>query len=344
MTDTESWLWYSGNTLWPGFSLNLQDNLGANGNGLSVDPRAYTSSIHRDANDDGIIHDADADDGAESIATEDRVIIGDVEKTVLEVAQYPGSTIVIDGTTYSDARMGVVLFTDGTYAVRLLDSSIPVGAKYTKVSQITLGTFDGVEYSGFYVATFDTPFVCFTAGTPIDTARGPVPIERLRPGDLVATLDNGLQPLRWIGMRRVRGDGIHAPVLIRAGAFDNGTDIRLSPQHRVLVSGWRAELGCGTPEVLVAAKDLVNGSDVVRAPCDWVTYVHILFERHEIVASDGLLSESFHPGPHAATLMDEVTGAEVLALFPELGPGFQGGGPTARMCATGKEAQAMMSA
>ncbi|MCL7464342.1 Hint domain-containing protein [Phaeovulum sp. NW3] len=342
MADTESWLWYSGSTLWPGFTLTSQDNLGANGNGLSVDPSTYTASILRDANDDGIINDADTDD--ESLTTVDRVIIGGVEKTVLEIAQYINSTIVIDGVTYTDARLGVSLFTDGTYAARLLDISIPIDAKYTKVSKITLGTFDGVEYVGAYVATFDAPFVCFTAGTPIDTARGPVPIERLRPGDLVATLDHGLQPLRWIGMRRVRGDGVHAPVLIRAGAFDNGVDIRLSPQHRVLVSGWRAELWCGTPEVLVAAKDLVNGSDVVRAPSDWVTYVHILFDRHEIVASDGLLSESFHPGPHSATLLDEDTRAEVLALFPELGPGFQGGGPTARMCATGKEAQAMMSA
>jgi hypothetical protein len=42
------------------------------------------------------------------------------------------------------------------------------------------------------------PPVCFVAGTLIATPSGAVPVERLRPGDLVATWDEGAQPVRWV--------------------------------------------------------------------------------------------------------------------------------------------------
>ena len=42
---------------------------------------------------------------------------------------------------------------------------------------------------------------CFTAGTCIRTPRGEVPVETLKLGDQVLTLDNGPQEIRWIGKR-----------------------------------------------------------------------------------------------------------------------------------------------
>ena len=41
----------------------------------------------------------------------------------------------------------------------------------------------------------------FTHGTRIDTPDGPRPVEALAAGDLVTTLDNGSQPVRWTGRR-----------------------------------------------------------------------------------------------------------------------------------------------
>ncbi|RYE40105.1 MAG: hypothetical protein EOP21_09900 [Hyphomicrobiales bacterium] len=53
-------------------------------------------------------------------------------------------------------------------------------------------------------------------------------------------------------------------------------------------------------------------------PSDGVTYVHILFDRHEIVQSDGIWTESFQPAERTLNAMDQDARAELLALFPEL--------------------------
>jgi hypothetical protein len=58
---------------------------------------------------------------------------------------------------------------------------------------------------------------------------------------------------------------------------------------------------------------------VTRAvPEDGVTYVHILFDRHEIVRSDGIWTESFQPAIRTLSAMEEAVREEVLAIFPEL--------------------------
>jgi hypothetical protein len=93
----------------------------------------------------------------------------------------------------------------------------------------------------------------------------------------------------------------------------------VSPQHRLLVEGARAELLFGETEVLVPAKHLVGQLDVARLlPDDGVTYIHILFDRHEIVQSDGIWTESFQPAERMLTAMEAEVRAEVLAIFPEL--------------------------
>ena len=97
------------------------------------------------------------------------------------------------------------------------------------MDSITLGTFDGVEYTGSSVANRDDPFVCFAAGTRILTPRGEVEVERIAPGDLVLTRDHGLRPVRWTGSRRVDGRGAMAPVRIEAGALGNARALRVSP-------------------------------------------------------------------------------------------------------------------
>lgn len=184
----------------------------------------------------------------------------------------------------------------------------------------------------------DTGIACFTAGTLIETDQDPVAIETLRPGDRVRTRDAGLQPLRWIGQRAVCGQGRHAPVRISQGTLGAQRDILISPQHRLLVRGWHAELLFGEPEVLVAAKALVNGRTVHRARVDRVAYVHLLFDAHQIVETEGLLSESFLPGPYILDHFEARTQAEVLQLFPQLACGADAYGRAARPICTGQEA------
>lgn len=169
--------------------------------------------------------------------------------------------------------------------------------------------------------------VCFAAGTLIDTPEGPRPVEDLRPGDLVSTLDNGPQPVRWVGRRTVtRAEMLRdprlRPVTIAAGAFGPARparDLVISRQHRILRTGWVSELFFAEPEVLVPAHKLVNGRTVrLTLPRRDVTYVHFLCDRHEIVIAERLATESFYPSPLSLGGVEAEARAELLLIFPAL--------------------------
>ncbi len=173
-------------------------------------------------------------------------------------------------------------------------------------------------------SNIETIVPCFTPGTMILTPTGDRPVETLRVGDLVETRDRGPQPIRWIGDRRLtRAEALRcphlAPVRIARGALGPDlpeADLVVSPRHRVLVAGPRAELLFGDEEVLVAAVHLVGRPGITRVPPGPVRYLHLMFDRHEIVCSDGLWSESFQPGDRTLAGMDAPQRAELEALFP----------------------------
>jgi hypothetical protein len=160
---------------------------------------------------------------------------------------------------------------------------------------------------------------CFTPGTLINTPNGATLVENLRAGDIVLTADNGPQPIRWMGQKSVAATGDMTPVRIAKGTLGCDADLLVSPQHRVLISGSWAELMFGESEVLVKAKDLINDQTIRRCRAsDTVTYIHILFDQHQLVTSNGILTESYHIGPHTMAGFDAATQAEIHALFPEL--------------------------
>ncbi|MEX5728501.1 hypothetical protein Ga0609869_001854 [Rhodovulum iodosum] len=180
---------------------------------------------------------------------------------------------------------------------------------------------------------------CFCLGTLIETAAGPLPVECLREGDLVMTADHGPQPIRWIGRRRIAGRGTFAPIRIAAGALGNHRTLTVSPQHRLLVDDWRAEMFFGQAQVLVAAKHLINGTTIRPAEMPEVTYLHFAFDRHEIVYAEGIPTESLYLGAMTLSGVDRAAREELMALFPELADVAAGPGPTARTCLRGWEGQ-----
>ena len=155
---------------------------------------------------------------------------------------------------------------------------------------------------------------CFVSGTLIDTPRGPTPIEWLRAGDLVLTQDAGAVPVLWAGGRTVQGFGSYAPVRFEAHAIGNDRPLLVSQQHRMLVTGWNAELACGTREVLVAAKHLVNGTSIRLNPMPRLRYIHLLLDAHHIVTAEGARSESLFPGNMILEERPEVA-AEIRAAW-----------------------------
>ncbi|MFD1882171.1 Hint domain-containing protein [Paracoccus pacificus] len=188
---------------------------------------------------------------------------------------------------------------------------------------------------------------CFTSGTLILTAAGDVAVEDLRVGDLVITRDHGGQPIRWIGRRKLSADQQAAmphlrPIHIRKDALGAGTpasDLIVSPQHRILVRSEIVLRMFGEREILVAAKHLLQLPGVgVPEALPEVEYFHILFDRHEIVFSNGAESESFYPGPEALKSVGVYALWEIHSLFPELSdPEYIA--PSARPKASGKTGQ-----
>lgn len=167
--------------------------------------------------------------------------------------------------------------------------------------------------------------ICFTPGTLIDTPEGKRPVEALRPGDRVLTRDDGAQELHWIGARRMSGARLYAlphlrPVRLRAGAFGLHRpegDLLLSPQHRVLIKGPAARALFNESEVLVQVIDLVNGTSVRQeTSLPEVTYLHLMFERQQVIWANGVESESFHPASTETDTIAPEQRADLLRLFP----------------------------
>ncbi len=168
--------------------------------------------------------------------------------------------------------------------------------------------------------------ICFTHGTRIATPRGERLVENLRPGDSVFTRDNGVQELRWVGSKSLTGRDLMKepklrPVLIRAGSLGMGlpvSDMAVSPNHRMLISGAETALMFGEREVLASAKHLTGRAGIDQVAASHVTYIHLLFDRHEVILADGAWTESFQPGDYSVGGLDKAQRCEVLTLFPEL--------------------------
>jgi len=182
--------------------------------------------------------------------------------------------------------------------------------------------------------------ICFTPGTRIATPRGARPVEGLKIGDMVVTRDHGLQPVRWVGSRTVPAIGRFAPVRIRPGVVTGlDRDLLVSPQHRMLFQGYRAQLLFGESEVLVAAAHLIDGHAVTQDEGTAVTYIHIMFDDHEIIYAEGAATESFHPGDLGLSAVTDAARDELFGLFPALRASPESYGDTARRCLRRHEAQ-----
>lgn len=193
--------------------------------------------------------------------------------------------------------------------------------------------------------------ICFTPGTRLSTPDGKRAVSDLQPGDMILTKDDGPQPVRWIGTRRISGARLLAmpelrPVRIRGGAVGMDVpdeDLLVSPEHRLLLQGSMARDLFNETEVLVAAKDLVNDHSILRDGHNGhLTYVHVLLDRHQVVFANGLATESFHPAtmPVEAVAADQQ--ASLLECLPDISADGSSYGAFARRMLTSAEAAIML--
>lgn len=275
--------------------------LGFGGNDL-IDAGLGDDEVHGGSGDDTLIGGAGADrlmggEGSDTFVggTGGDIVVGgeDPNGHDVDVLDLSGSGVDRIDYTNGDSESGIVTFLDGTTMM------------FSEIENVV---------------------PCFTPGTHIATPTGERLVEDLRVGDRVITRDNGIQEIAWVGHKPLSGKELAKsrhlrPILIKAGALGHGLperDMMVSPNHRVLVSSEMTQLYFEEREVLAAAKHMVGAAGIHSVDVVQTTYVHFMFERHEVVLSDGAWTESFQPGDHSLKGLGNSQRNEIFELFPEL--------------------------
>ncbi|MDP5308511.1 Hint domain-containing protein [Paracoccus spongiarum] len=252
---------------------------------------------------------------------------------IAEIGYFGNSTVQLQNGGSITVPIYAFRLEDGRTILRVHDFDLAgfnnAGLARNDIASITLGgAQDYQTLSSVESFRFDLPFamICFADGTLIDTADGPVAVEDLRPGVLVRTADHGYQPLRLALSRLVdadwqaRNDRLR-PVRISAGALGDRLprqDLRVSRQHRMLLSSPICERMFGAREVLVPAIRLTDLPGIyVEDGTASLSYFHLVFDRHEVVFANGAASESFFIGRQALQSLTPEALAELLTLFPD---------------------------
>jgi hypothetical protein len=241
-----------------------------------------------------------------------------------------GATLVLDRGGAPSARLEVQGGTagPGTVELKSLAYEKSRGITYDVKTGLlgiggdTLNVGTGYSKADFTTArgvSDDTLLIdnpCYALGTRLATPAGEVPVEALRPGDMVlALVDGGWQPrpVRWVGCFTVdlarHKQPLHAaPIRICANAIADGVphrDLLVSPDHALFCDG-----------VLIQAQALVNGATILRDPARGrVTYLHVELDRHAIVLAERAPAESYLDTGNRGSFATE---AGVRPLFPDL--------------------------
>ncbi|WP_057796760.1 tandem-95 repeat protein [Roseovarius atlanticus] len=217
-----------------------------------------------------------------------------------------------------------IVQSDGVTPLDLTTPNDPDGNSFT--GQVNFLDANGNVEGVLKFTEIEDIIPCFTPGTVIATPKGERLVEELREGDKIITRDNGLQEIRWVGRRDLSGQELARaphlqPVLIRAGSLGHGLperDMMVSPQHRLLINNEKSALYFEDREVLAAAKHLTGMEGVISVEASSVSYIHFMFDQHEVVLSNGAWTESFQPGDTVLDAMGHDQRNEIFDLFPEL--------------------------
>jgi Ca2+-binding RTX toxin-like protein len=278
----------------------VDPELNSNSGNDSLDGGAGDDIIYGEGGDDTLIG-GEGSDTLEGGDDADRIIIGSGDVVDGGEGGNDNDTLVITdaGATVDydtgNPENGTVTFSDGSTA-----------------------TFTNIE---------NVVIPCFTPGSLVATPNGSKLVEDIQIGDLVETRDSGPQTVRWVGQKTLSVDDLAraphlCPILLQKDSIAPSVpdrDMTVSPQHRMLIENSATQLWLGEDEVLVKAKDMVRkpGIDQIT-PEDSVTYIHIMFDQHEILLVDNAWTESFQPGDVVLGHDQDGDFAELLELFPDL--------------------------
>lgn len=183
----------------------------------------------------------------------------------------------------------------------------------------------------------DAAHAAFARGALVSTPRGPVAVEDLSPGDMIAPAAGGAVPVVWIGSVTVRPDpsGEGVPLVrVLADSFGPGrplADLVMGPGARLLSRPRQLRARIGADGVLSPVHAMSDGVHAIRMLSRQpVTFYHLALRRHAVIVVNGLETESFHPGAGFERGLDPASLRQVMAGFPHLAaPGDFG--PLAQM-------------
>lgn len=96
-------------------------------------------------------------------------------------------------------------------------------------------------------------------------------------------------------------------------------DLRVSPQHRLLIRSKVAKRVLGDHEALVPAKKLVGTPGIeVDESLEDVEYFHFALESHSSVTAQTAYAETLYLGSQACKMLDADALSELKFLFPKL--------------------------
>lgn len=282
--------------------------------------------------------------------------------------QVLSAAVVINGVTYGDAGDAVqaesvtnITFSDG-FAGQLVHINLrdtptqdqPQSGEYVFVvlreTALGSGVFEKSTFTAGETFTVESTsgsgeiphdVLCFGVGTNILTLSGAIEVQNLQAGAHIVT-QTGTATLRAVISFKVPLSHMlkypdQRPVRIERGALGDNipkADLIVSPQHRILANSKIAERVTGTKEVLLAAKRLTVLPRVSYESVGGdMTYFHLLFDKHEIVYSEGMPTESMFLGEisrrgletalskleYEAAKAHDIEHAEMAAFLPKGG-------------------------
>ena len=245
--------------------------------------------------------------------------VGDMIDGVAVVRAYPGDSVTVTwpNGTQSTVTGTTLYLRDGREVFTPSDGTV--------LDDVRLVTTAFVPSSGTLdVDTLGPP--CLVAGTRVLTPTGARLVETLAVGDQVLSADGRALTLRGVlsttvDARRQRALPQLRPIRIVAGALGQGLperDLLVSRQHRMVLRSNIAQRMFGRVKVLVAAAKLLDLPGVfVEEDASDVTYLHLLFDDHEIILAEGAETESLLIGPGLVESISPEAMREILHLFPE---------------------------
>ncbi|MBK5934271.1 putative secreted protein (type I secretion substrate) [Rhodovulum imhoffii] len=232
-------------------------------------------------------------------------VITDFEATGGDVIDLSSYFVTLDDVVAATVELG-----DGSILISL---PIGLGGGAVQVLDTTIADLNATNVN----------VVCFTEGTLILTSNGEKPVETLVVGDEVLTYNGHSKPLKAINIRRLGqlelGDRPNLwPVVIEKNALGSGIPhkrLRVSPQHRLLINSKIAQRIAGEPALVSAKKILGHPGTRQPRPPNGCTYIHLIFEEHEVIQANGCWSESFYPGDQALLTLPRQLAQEYSNIF-----------------------------